>query len=150
MASSRAPTNQAVLIPKHVSSQDKAQHHSFLHRLQWHGNNDDYKGWRCTSTIKTTLRHCPFAISHSARLHNYKMPLTSSDGDKKNMTHKTNYQLPSGPVGAAPPTRSQFMLQRHTQVPVQVPHIGCHQPTLLDPLLATVCQASPFPLKTQK
>ena len=33
-------TNQAVLIPKHVSSQDRAhhqEHHALLHRLQWHG-----------------------------------------------------------------------------------------------------------------
>ena len=33
-------TNQAVLIPKHVSRQDRAhdqEHHPLLHRLQWHG-----------------------------------------------------------------------------------------------------------------
>ena len=65
----------------------------------------------------------------------------------------TNYQLPitrwpcqsRAPVGAAPPTRSQLRLQRHTQVPVQAQTIGCHQPTL-NPLLANVCQASPFRL----
>ena len=64
-----------------------------------------------------------------------------------------NYQLPitrwpcqsRAPVGAAPPTRSQLRLQRHTQVPVQAQTIGCHQPTL-NPLLANVCQASPFRL----
>ena len=49
------------------------------------------------------------------------------------------------PVGAAPPTRSQLRLQRRTQTPVQNSHNGCHQPTL-DPLLANVCQASPFRL----
>ena len=33
-------TNQVVLIPKHVSRQDRAhdqEHHPLLHRLQWHG-----------------------------------------------------------------------------------------------------------------
>ena len=37
-------TNLAVLIPKHVSRQDRAhdqEHHPLLHRLQWHG-----KQWR--------------------------------------------------------------------------------------------------------
>ena len=58
------------------------------------------------------------------------------------------YQLPHGPVkagrrsGAAPPTRSQLRLQRHTQAPFKNPHNG-HQPTP-DPLLANVCRASPF------
>ena len=64
-----------------------------------------------------------------------------------------NYQLSitrwpcqsRAPVGAAPPTRSQLRLQRHTQVPVQAQTIGCHQPTL-NPLLANVCQASQFRL----
>ena len=54
-----------------------------------------------------------------------------------------NYQLPitkwprqsGAPVGAAPPTRSQLRLQRHTQVPVQNSHNGCQQPTL-NPVLA--------------
>ena len=63
------------------------------------------------------------------------------------------YQLPitkwphqsGAPVGAAPPTKSQLRLQRRTQTPVQNSHNGCHQPTL-DPLLANVCQASPFRL----
>ena len=40
-------TNQAVLTPKHVSRQDRAhdqEHHPLLHRLQWHGKQDDYHG----------------------------------------------------------------------------------------------------------
>ena len=66
----------------------------------------------------------------------------------------TSVQLPitkwprqsGAPVEAAPPTRSQLRpLQRHTQVPIQNSDYGCHQPTL-DPLLANVCQASPFRL----
>ena len=69
------------------------------------------------------------------------------------LDQNSNYQLPitkwprqrGAPVGAAPPTRSQLRLQRHTQVPVQNSHNGCHQPTL-NPLLANVCQASPFRL----
>jgi len=50
--------------------------------------------------------------------------------------YKVRYQLPitkwprqsGAPVGAAPPTRSQLRLQRHTQVPVQDSHNGYHQP----------------------
>ena len=48
----------------------------------------------------------------------------------------TNYQLPitkwpcqsGAPVGAAPPTRSQLRLQRHTQVPVQAETMAATSP----------------------
>ena len=77
----------------------------------------------------------------------------TSDQSSCSLGVDSNYQLPitkwphqsGAPVGAAPPTRSQLRLQRRTQTPVQNSHNGCHQPTL-DPLLANVCQASPFRL----
>ena len=64
----------------------------------------------------------------------------------------TNYQLPDGPVKAGrrwgqrhPQGANLGSNGRLKQVPVQAQTIGCHQPTL-NPLLANVCQASPFRL----
>ena len=63
-----------------------------------------------------------------------------------------NYQLPDGPVKAGrrwgqrhPQGANLGSNGRLKQVPVQAQTIGCHQPTL-NPLLANVCQASPFRL----
>ena len=42
----------------------------------------------------------------------------------------TNCQM-APPLTAAPPTRGQLRLQRHTRVPVQDSHNGCHQPTIM-------------------
>ena len=77
----------------------------------------------CQGTTDFGTCHSPASLPHL----NYQLPITK-------------WPRQSGaPVGAAPPTRSQLRLQRHTQVPVQNSHNGCHQPTL-NPLLAlNVC-----------
>ena len=75
---------------------------------------------------------------------NCQHPNNADPAGRTNYQPITKWPHQSGaPMGAAPPTRSQLRLQRHTQVPVQNSHNGCHQPTL-DPSLANVCQASPF------
>ena len=77
--------------------------------------------------------HCTSSVKARRYLMGYQLPITK-------WPHQSG-----APVGAAPPTRSQLRHQRRTQTPVQNSHNGCHQPTL-DPLLANVCQASPFRL----
>ena len=83
--------------------------------------------------LYTALRHDCTVIATDSLVSIYQLPITRWPCQSR------------APVGAAPPTRSQLRRQRHTQVPVQAQTIGCHQPTL-NPLLANVCQASPFRL----